>query len=465
MTAEPKTITYTSFDTPQLGARNRKRESRWVLGFVFFQIACQVALLSNSIGPLRLFVRMATFASSIVLLFILHRRGPQHPSTTPALWVLGIVALSLFYPTTNILAGVAQAAMYLAIIAPLFWASRLKIELPALRKIILVLWAFYTLSATFGVLQVYFPGRFQPNLSAIYASMDKGYLADLSITTSKGERILRPMGLTDVPGGAATAGFYAVLFALGLFVTNSKMWIKCASVGSMIVGTMCLYLCQIRSILVMAAICVIVFGSMLAWRGRIARISSLAIVLLAVAFGSFSWAVSLAGDSVYNRLSTLVAYSPTEVYYKSRGIFLEYTVNEILPEYPLGAGLGRWGMMSSYFGASSEPGQKGIYVEIQWTGWILDGGVALVLAYVVAIFMTTLMGWKIMKHARNSDGEDMVVWGALLIAYNVGAFAITFNYPFFASQGGMEFWLLNAIIFSTAQTINPLLIASKRMRE
>jgi len=214
----------------------------------------------------------------------------------------------------------------------------------------------------------------------------------------------------------------------------------------------------------MAAICVIVFGILLAWKGRIARISSLAIVLTAVAFGSFSWAVSLAGESVYNRLSTLVASSPTEVYYKSRGIFLEYTVNEILPQYPLGAGLGRWGMMSSYFGASSDPSQKGIYVEIQWTGWILDGGLALVLAYVTAIFMTTLMGWKIMKNAQNSDGGDMVVWGALMIAYNVGAFAVTFNYPYFGSQGGMEFWLLNGIIFSTAQTISPFLTASKRTR-
>ncbi|MGA9771243.1 MAG: hypothetical protein WBV94_19570 [Blastocatellia bacterium] len=459
MTTDPKIINYTGFETPQTGARYQMREGRLVLGFVFFQIACQFALLSNNIGPLRLFVRMATFFSSIVMLFVLQKRGAQHPSIAPALWILGLVFLSLFYPTTNVVAGFAQAAMYLAILAPLFWASRLKIDLPTLRKIILVLWAFYTLSAIFGVLQVYFPGRFQPNLSSVYASMDKGYIADLSITTTKGERVLRPMGLTDTPGGAATAGFYAVLFALGLFVTDSRMWMKCAAIGSMMVGTMCLYLCQVRSILVMAAICVIVFGSLLAWKGRIAKISSLAIVLVAVVFGSFSWAVSLAGDSVYGRLSTLVASSPTEVYYKSRGIFLEYTVNEILPEYPLGAGLGRWGMMSSYFGASGDPSQKGIYVEIQWTGWILDGGLGLVLAYVAAIFMTTLMGWKIMK---NSKGEDMAVWGALLIAYNVGAFAITFNYPFFASQSGMEFWLLNAIIFSAAQTINPFLTGSKR---
>jgi hypothetical protein len=30
--------------------------------------------------------------------------------------------------------------------------------------------------------------------------------------------------------------------------------------------------------------------------------------------------------------------------------------------------------------------------------------------------------------------------------------AVTFDYPFFNSQNGMEFWLLNAALFSVAQT-------------
>jgi hypothetical protein len=464
MTANLRTTPYVNLDVPQLRSPGAKRIEKWILGFILFQIACQMALLLNSIGSMRAVVRIATFASSIGMLFILQGRGPRHPSITPAFWILGIVAVMLFYPTTNPLAGFAQAAMYLAILAPLFWASRLTIGLPALRKMILVLWAFYTLSAGFGVLQVYFPGRFQPNLSSIYASMDAGYLADLSITTASGQKVLRPMGLTDVPGGAAIAGFYAIIFSLGLFVTGGKKWLKIATIFSMVIGAMCLYLCQVRSVLVMAVICVTVFVGMLAWKGRIAKVGSLAIVLAAVVIGSFGWAVSLAGTSVSGRLSTLVARSPTEVYYNSRGIFLENTIKEMLPRYPFGAGLGRWGMMSSYFGQSSDPSQKGIYAEIQWTGWLLDGGVQLILAYVAALFLALRMGWKIMKQARKGDGEEMIVWGALLVAYNVGAFAITFNYPFFASQGGMEFWLLNAIIFSTAQTIISSLNAPRKIR-
>jgi len=38
----------------------------------------------------------------------------------------------------------------------------------------------------------------------------------------------------------------------------------------------------------------------------------------------------------------------------------------------------------------------------------------------------------------------------LIFAYDIGAVAITFNYPLFMSQGGMEFWLLNAVLFAAA---------------
>ena len=37
-----------------------------------------------------------------------------------------------------------------------------------------------------------------------------------------------------------------------------------------------------------------------------------------------------------------------------------------------------------------------------------------------------------------------------MLAYDVGAVALTFNYPLFIGQGGMEFWLLNAALFTAA---------------
>src|ERR1044072_599883 len=120
MTANLRTTPYANLDASQSRASSARRIDKWVLWFILFQIACQLALLSNSIGGMRAVVRIATFASSIGMMFVLQGRGPQHPSTAPAFWILGIVAVMLFFPTTNLLAGVAQAAMYLAILAPLF---------------------------------------------------------------------------------------------------------------------------------------------------------------------------------------------------------------------------------------------------------------------------------------------------------------------------------------------------------
>src|SRR6202041_3701564 len=84
-------------------------EVMFPLGFV-----CQVALLSGSIGQVRIVVRMAVFGASIALLFGLRGRGMPSPAVKPAKFILAIVALAFFNPTSNTLAAsVAQIAMYL----------------------------------------------------------------------------------------------------------------------------------------------------------------------------------------------------------------------------------------------------------------------------------------------------------------------------------------------------------------
>jgi len=148
---------------------------------------------------------------------------------------------------------------------------------------------------------------------------------------------------------------------------------------------------------------------------------------------------------VTKRLATLVEEPAGKVYYTNRGHFLEETINDFLPQYPFGAGLGRWGMMNQYFGDASLTRASTIWVEIQWTGWLLDGGVPLVLAYVIALVLAFGIAWKISQDRGN---HGLGTWGALLFAYNLAAFAVTFNYPLFIGQGGLEFWLLNAGLFA-----------------
>ena len=60
--------------------------------------------------------------------------------------------------------------------------------------------------------------------------------------------------------------------------------------------------------------------------------------------------------------------------------------------------------------------------------------------------------WKIAVRRGYSGKGDLQIWGALFIGYNVGAMAVTFNYPLFIAQGGMEFWLLNGALFAAAYT-------------
>jgi hypothetical protein len=121
----------------------------------------------------------------------------------------------------------------------------------------------------------------------------------------------------------------------------------------------------------------------------------------------------------------------------------------MLPEAPFGRGLGHWGMMASYFGGGSTKGS--VWVEIQWAGWIVDGGAPLAILYCTTLLTALWAAWKIASGKTPRTAPDLPFWGAVILAYGVGAFALTFSYPIFLSQPGMEFWLLNAGLFAAAR--------------
>jgi hypothetical protein len=217
--------------------------------------------------------------------------------------------------------------------------------------------------------------------------------------------------------------------------------------GSAAVGLFCIYLSQVRSILIFAGICLVCLAVVLLRQGNFGRLTVMTVGITALVVATFTWAVTIGGESTLARLSSLVSDRADAVYQQNRGNFLEQTFSVLLPQYPLGAGLGRWGMMNSYFGDKSNSLTQSIWVEIQWTGWLLDGGVPLMIAYVVGLMKACLTAWKI---AICRQLGDFKFWGGLIFAYNIGALAITFNYPLFISQSGMEFWLLNTALFVAA---------------
>jgi len=186
------------------------------------------------------------------------------------------------------------------------------------------------------------------------------------------------------------------------------------------------------------------------WRGQKVKSTMMAVLVVAVMLGSFHWVVAVGGNDVLSRVEAF-RQSPGDVYLKKRGRFLTETIQELLPQYPLGAGLGRWGMTNHYFGDRTNPDSPAIWVEIQWTGWLLDGGLPLIVAYVAALAVTFQVTLKI---ALSRNSGNLGLWGAMLFGYDLGVLADTFAYPVIIGQGGLEFWLLNALLWAAAsQTV------------
>jgi hypothetical protein len=49
-----------------------------------------------------------------------------------------------------------------------------------------------------------------------------------------------------------------------------------------------------------------------------------------------------------------------------------------------------------------------------------------------------------------TSATNLPTWAVVILAYDLGALAMTLNYPIFNGQAGMEFWLLNACLFAAA---------------
>ncbi|HTK74732.1 MAG TPA: hypothetical protein VL371_05695 [Gemmataceae bacterium] len=414
------------------------------------QWLCAMALLVPAFRNARVVIRSLAFGASLALLVLIpSRRRRRHPAAWLAVAAILILVLSLFHPTTNsLLSAAAQVAMYIAVLAPLFWVPRLDIDERMLRRAMHLIWLFSITSAAVGLLQVYFPGTFEPPVSTVLAKQPT-YLAGLKIQLASGERVYRPMGLTDIPGGAAGAGMTAVLFGTWIMLSSQKGVLKALAICGVVVGMVCLFLCQVRVLLVMTAISFLILAGVLARRGQVARLSGVATLLGLLVAGSFFWAMVIAPDATLQRLRTLTEDNFTSVYYKNRGHFLEHTFTTLLPMYPFGIGPGRWGMMFAYFGDASNTENGLVHAEIMWTGWLLDGGVPLMAAYAIALIVALIVSLRTATNRRDRGG--LWVEAAVLTGYNVGSIAVTFSYSLFVSQAGLEFWLFNALLYSASR--------------
>jgi hypothetical protein len=253
------------------------------------------------VGTLRPAIRFITYASSLTLLALLPGKGRLHPAAKVAMVILAILVLSMLHPATNsLLAGAAQVTMYVAILAPLFWVARLPVDVVQLQRVMPILWAFHTASSPWqkssrignagetayatianqqfaaqvgqafslpgllraascvaAIIQVSYPGLLPQNLSSMTVEYGSGFVESMQFRNASGAAVFRPMGLSDVPGVAAASGFYAVLIGLGVLVRGRACWLRLAALFAIGVGFTSVYLSQVRSTLVMVAVCVI----------------------------------------------------------------------------------------------------------------------------------------------------------------------------------------------------------------
>ena len=167
---------------------------------------------------------------------------------------------------------------------------------------------------------------------------------------------------------------------------------------------------------------------------------------------SFFWASSVGGDSIEQRFLGMREAGVVRTYQESRGHFLAYTVQELLDEFPLGAGVGRWGMMSTYFGDPTDLKAAPLYVEIQLTGWLLDGGIPMWILYGGGVLFSLLASLRLTSSPDPELGHTALV----VLAVQVMIAGMAMVGPAFNTQLGMLFWACASMLHGMANVRTPV---------
>jgi hypothetical protein len=424
----------------------------WLEIFVLVQLMWGVLLFIPGSQAYRTYIRAFPYITSLIALVVCARSTGTDTLVPGSRWLLAagmLLIANLLHEETQMRAGFAQIVFQASIAAPTFWAARMGQGEARLRRVVWLILVSSFASAGIGVLQVYYPARFlPPAFSALALSFNPEFVNALSYVGPGGELIVRPPGLSDLPGGAAIAGMTAAVLGVAFaFHAGQRQVVRWVYLGVAGVGMTALYLTQVRSLFLMAVVAMLAFAAMRLRQGRLVQGTWIAIVVAALVGASFAWATMLGGETVYERFSEIFDTGLVRTYQDNRGLFLTYTFTELLNEFPLGAGLGRWGMMVAYFGDQAAWQYQPIHVEIQPTGWLLDGGVLMWLFYGGALFAAMRYSYQLATAAESSlrDLAAMVFCVQLVIV------GLCFTGPVFNTQLGIEFWLVTAVLYGAGR--------------
>jgi hypothetical protein len=425
----------------------------WLEAFVLAQVFWGVLLFLPGSQAFRTYIRAFPYVTSLAALLACARSSGTDTAVPGARWILAVLVLlivNLVHPETWLTAGMAQVVFQMAIAAPVFWAARTWVTESRMERMLWLIFAANFIGAALGMLQVYYPATFlPPQFSAMALRLNPDFVTQLTYAGAGDRMIVRPPGLSDIPGGASIAGAITALlsFAFAMRPQRHKVG-RLLYFGAAVVGITDIYLTEVRSMLLM------VFGSMIVLafirlrQGRVVQSGWIAACAGGLVFGSFLWAVTVGGDVIQERFQGIVDSGVMKTYQDNRGFMLDYTVQEMPFIYPFGAGLGRWGMMQVYF---DEPGNwqnPALFAEIQPTGWIYDGGVLMWLFYGGALVVAMRHSYKVAIAASGviNDFATMVFMIQLMIA------GLCLTGPIFNTQVGIIFWLVTAILYGCERT-------------
>jgi hypothetical protein len=409
--------------------------------FIISQTALPALLYLPGTQVMRLPLRFAAFAISLAALAWWQLQAEDESQPHPAYpWVVGtlvLLAVMLFHPTTaSLTGGLAHMMVYVAVIAPFFWVPGLVRTPEHLARLLAILLICSGINSAVGVLQVYDPARWMPTeLSRVITQGAIG-LGPVTYIGPDGRVIIRPPGLFDTPGAVAGPGMYAALLGVVFGLSALPLWQRVGAFAASGAGLAAIYLSQVRVSFVVLLVMAAVYVFVLLRQGRIAKATTFGTMAGGLLVGSFLLAIALGGDSILARFTTLFAEDPMAVYYRSRGVQLDHTLTEMLFEFPFGAGLGRWGMAAGYFGTASLPG---LWAEIQVTGWVIDGGILLVVLYGGALAVNAVTALRL---ALATHHVRLAACAAVVLAANLGVAVMIISFTPFVSQIGIQYWFL-----------------------
>jgi hypothetical protein len=426
----------------------------WIELFIAIQLLWGVLLFVPGMQSYRMYIRALPYISSLGALLFYLRRNTAGPVPASGRWlvaVFGLMALNLLHAETHLMAGIAQIVFQLAIAAPLYWVVRTVRSEAQFLRLIWVVFAAGLVNAGFGVLQVYFPDQFlPPDFSVLARSLNPDYVAALTYIGADGRTIVRPPGLSDLPGSAALSGLTTAILGVALAIHNQgRQAVRVLCYGAAALGMTVLYLTQVRSLTIMAVLSVLIIAGIRLRQGRVLQGSWIVVGGIAIIVGSFAWALTLGGDSLAERFTGLLDTGIFTTFQENRGLFLEYTFRQLLFQFPFGAGLGRWGMMHVYFGDRTFWQSPPIHVEIQITGWLLDGGFLMWVLYGGALLSAIRFSYRL---AVRGVTESLQYFAMIVIALQLTIIGLCLTGPVFNTQLGILFWTVTAALFGAADS-------------